>query len=153
VADLANDTTLRLAQIPNVVGIKDATGSMERCSDLLARAPRDFALYSGDDASGLALLLLGGHGVISVTANVAPAQMAAMCAAALAGDIVGARALNRKMLALHFKLFVEANPIPVKWALQQMGRIEGGIRLPMTPLEARNNEQVMLALRQSGVLA
>ena len=98
-------------------------------------------------------MALGGHGVISVTANVAPAQMAAMCAAALAGDIVRARALNRKMLALHFKLFVEANPIPVKWALQQMGRIEGGIRLPMTPLEARNNEQVMLALRQSGVLA
>jgi 4-hydroxy-tetrahydrodipicolinate synthase len=126
---------------------------MPRATDLLDRLPESFALYSGNDDSALALMALGGHGVISVTANVAPAQMAAMCAAALAGDIVGARALNRKMLALHFKLFVEANPIPVKWALQQMGRIEGGIRLPMTPLEARNNEQVMLALRQSGVLA
>jgi 4-hydroxy-tetrahydrodipicolinate synthase len=124
-----------------------------RACDLLDRVPESFALYSGNDDSALALMALGGHGVISVTANVAPAQMAAMCAAVLAGDLVGARALNRQILALHFKLFVEANPIPVKWALEQMGRIEGGIRLPMTPLEPRNAEQVRLALRQSGVLA
>jgi 4-hydroxy-tetrahydrodipicolinate synthase len=153
VADLSNDTVVRLAQVPGIIGLKDATGDMPRATDLLDRLPESFALYSGNDDSALALMALGGHGVISVTANVAPAQMAAMCAAALAGDIVGARELNRRLLALHFKLFVEANPIPVKWALQQMGRIEGGIRLPMTPLEARNNEQVMLALRQSGVLA
>jgi 4-hydroxy-tetrahydrodipicolinate synthase len=153
VADLANDTTLRLAQIPNVVGIKDATGSMERCSDLLARAPRDFALYSGDDASGLALLLLGGHGVISVTANVAPRLMRAMCEAARAGRVGEARGINNRLLGLHTKLFVEANPIPVKWAVAELGLIAHGIRLPMTPLSPQFQVVVREAMRTAGVLS
>jgi len=151
--DLANDTVLRLAEVPGVVGIKDATGDIPRACDLLARAPRSFGLYSGNDDSALALMLLGGHGVISVTANVAPREMAQLCAAALAGDLPAARALNNRLLPLHLRLFVEANPIPVKWALQRMGRIEGGIRLPMTPLEPRHHETVERALRDAGVLA
>src|SRR5512134_3179517 len=121
VADLANDTTLRLAQVPNIVGIKDATGNMERGTDLVKRAPPGFAIYSGDDASGLALMLMGGHGVISVTANVAPRLMHEMCAAALAGEVVRAREANFRLLGLHKHLFVEANPIPVKWAVAQLG--------------------------------
>ncbi len=121
VADIGNDTVLRLAQIPGIVGIKDATGNMERCSDLLRRAPEKFLVYSGDDASCLALMLLGGSGVISVTANVAPRLMHDMCAAALSGDLRQARLLNNRLLPLHQKLFVEANPIPVKWAVARMG--------------------------------
>lgn len=151
VADLANDTTLRLAQIPNIVGIKDATGNIERCSDLLRRAPRDFSIYSGDDASCLALMLLGGHGVISVTANVAPRLMHDMCAAALSGDLPRARDINFRLLGLHTRLFVEANPIPVKWAVAQLGLIEGGARLPMTPLSPQFHDTVREAMRQAGV--
>jgi 4-hydroxy-tetrahydrodipicolinate synthase len=152
VADLGNDTTLRLAQIPNIVGIKDATGNMERCCDLLARAPRDFALYSGDDASGLAFLLLGGHGVISVTANVAPRLMHGMCEAVFAGRVGEAREINQRLLGLHTRLFVEANPIPVKWAVAELGLIAGGIRLPMTPLSPQFHEVVREAMRSAGVL-
>lgn len=151
VADLSNDTVLCLAQIPNIVGIKDATGNIERGTDLILRAPKDFAIYSGDDASGLALMLLGGHGVISVTANVAPKAMHDMCVAAFAGDLASARAINAKLLGLHQKLFVEANPIPVKWAVQQMGLMEGGIRLPLTPLAAANQETVRQAMAQAGI--
>lgn len=151
VADLANDTALRLAEIPNIVGLKDATGSMERASDLLRRAPESFALYSGDDASALALMLLGGHGVISVTANVAPRRMRDMCAAALAGDLPRAREINHSLLPLHQKLFVEANPIPVKWAAAQLGLIGAGIRLPLTPLAAQFHEVIRDALRQAGI--
>lgn len=151
VADLSNDTVLRLAQVPNIVGIKDATGNIERGTDLILRAPADFAIYSGDDASGLALMLLGGHGVISVTANVAPKMMHEMCVAAFQGDLAAARAINAKLLGLHQKLFVEANPIPVKWAVQQMGLIGGGIRLPLTPLAAANQEVVRQAMAQAGV--
>ena len=153
VADLSNDTIVRLAQVPGVVGLKDATGDMPRASDLLSRVPGSFAVYSGNDDSALALMAIGGHGVISVTANVAPREMAQLCAAALAGDLRGARAINDRLLPLHFKLFVEANPIPVKWALQRMGRIAGGIRLPMTPLDPRHHEVVEAALRRSEVLA
>jgi 4-hydroxy-tetrahydrodipicolinate synthase len=153
VADLSNDTIVRLAQVPGIVGLKDATGDMPRASDLLSRVPESFALYSGNDDSALALMALGGHGVVSVTANVAPREMAQLCAAALGGDLKGARAINERLLPLHFRLFVEANPIPVKWALQRMGRIAGGIRLPMTPLEPRHHEVVEDALRRSGVLA
>ena len=153
VADLSNDTIVRLSAVPGIVGLKDATGDMPRAADLLSRVPESFALYSGNDDSALALIALGGHGVISVTANVAPREMAQLCAAALAGDLVAARAINRRLLPLHFKLFVEANPIPVKWALQRMGRIEGGIRLPLTPLDARCHEVVDAALRQAAVLA
>jgi 4-hydroxy-tetrahydrodipicolinate synthase len=152
VADIANDTTLRLAQIPNIVGIKDATGNIQRGTDLILRAPQDFAIYSGDDASGLALMLLGGHGVISVTSNVAPKLMHEMCIAAFAGKVEEARAINAKVFALHDKLFVEANPIPVKWCVEQMGLIGPGIRLPLTPLAAGNHEALRAAMRQAGVL-
>jgi 4-hydroxy-tetrahydrodipicolinate synthase len=151
VADLATDTTLRLAQIPNIVGIKDATGNIERGTDLLRRAPKDFSIYSGDDATGLALMLLGGHGVISVTANVAPRLMHEMCAAALAGDLARARDANFRLLGLHTKLFVEANPIPVKWAVAQLGHIQPGLRLPMTPLSPQFEDVVRDAMRQAGV--
>jgi len=152
VADLADDTLLRLAQVPGIVGLKDATGDIPRVSDILTKLPADFAVYSGNDDSALALMAMGGHGVISVTANVAPGPMARMCALALAGDWAGALAINRKLLPLHLKLFVEANPIPVKWALAQMGRIANGIRLPMTPLSAAHHETVKAALKAAGVL-
>ncbi|HET9041593.1 MAG TPA: 4-hydroxy-tetrahydrodipicolinate synthase [Burkholderiales bacterium] len=152
VADLANETTLRLAQIPNIVGVKDATANIERGTDLAKRAPAGFAVYSGDDASGLALILMGGHGIISVSANVAPRLMHEMCAAALAGDLARAREANYKLLGLHRHLFVEANPIPVKWAVAQLGLIEGGIRLPLTPLSAQFQEVVREAMREAGVL-
>jgi 4-hydroxy-tetrahydrodipicolinate synthase len=153
VADLQTDTTLRLAQVPNIVGIKDATANLERGSDLLRRKPQDFLVFSGDDATGLALMLLGGHGVISVTANAAPRLMHEMCAAALAGDITRAREINNRLLGLHRHLFCEANPIPVKWAVQQMGLIEGGIRLPLTPLSPGFHDQVRDAMRQAGIAA
>ena len=152
VADIGNDAVLRLAQIPNIVGIKDATGNMERCSDLLRRAPEKFLVYSGDDASCLALMLLGGSGVISVTANVAPRLMHDMCAAALAGDLRQARTLNNRLIPLHQKLFVEANPIPVKWAAAQMGLVGTGIRLPLTPLASQYHETVREALREAGII-
>jgi len=151
VADLQNDTVLRLAQVRNIVGIKDATGSMERASDLLRRAPKNFAVYSGEDVAGLPLMLMGGHGVISVTANVAPRLMQEMCAAALAGDLARARDANNRLLGLHTKLFVEGNPVPVKWVLAQMGLIEPGLRLPLAPLSANFHEVVMDAMRQAGI--
>ena len=151
VADLANDTVVRLAQVPGIIGIKDATASIERGTDLIKRAPRGFAVYSGEDATALALTLLGGQGVISVTANVAPRQMHEMCAAALVGDVKKAREINLRLLGLHQKLFVEANPIPVKWALAQMGRMEGGLRLPLTPLAERFHEAVRAVLAEAGI--
>jgi 4-hydroxy-tetrahydrodipicolinate synthase len=153
VADMANDTVLRLAQIPNIVGLKDATTNIERGSDLIKRAPKGFAIYSGDDATALALVLLGGHGVISVTANVAPRLMHEMSAAALAGEVARAREINFKLLALHRNLFVEANPIPVKWAVAQLGLIEGGIRLPLTPLSPQFHDAVKEAMREAGVVS
>ncbi|MEW5966487.1 MAG: 4-hydroxy-tetrahydrodipicolinate synthase [Pseudomonadota bacterium] len=152
VADLTNDTALRLAQVPGIVGIKDATGNMERASDLLRRAPKHFALYSGDDASALPFMLLGGHGVISVTANVAPKLMHAMCEAAFAGNLARARELNNTLLPLHSRLFVEANPIPVKWACAELGLIPSGLRLPLTPLSAAHHETLRDALRHAGLL-
>jgi 4-hydroxy-tetrahydrodipicolinate synthase len=151
VADLANDTTLRLAQVPGIIGIKDATANIERGTDLVKRAPRNFAIYSGDDAAALALILLGGHGVISVTANVAPKLMHQMCAAALVGDVKKARELNLRLFALHQRLFVEANPIPVKWALAEMGMIEHGLRLPMSPLAEKFHQTVREALHEAGI--
>ena len=151
VADLANDTMLRLAQVPGIIGIKDATANIERGTDLIRRAPRNFAIYSGDDATALALILLGGHGVISVTANVAPKLMHQMCAAALVGDVKKARELNLRLLALHQRLFVEANPIPVKWALAEMGMIEPGLRLPMSPLSEKFHQSVREALHEAGI--
>lgn len=151
VADIHNDTALRLAQIPNIVGIKDATGDIGRGSDLLVRAPSGFSIYSGDDVSALALMLLGAHGVISVTANVAPKMMHDMCIAASSGDLNTARALNNKLLRLHIDLFVEANPIPVKWAIAQMGLIGLGIRLPLTPLSAQYHQLIREAMRSANI--
>lgn len=151
-ADMSNDTVLRLAEIPNIIGIKDATGNIERGSDLLQRAPKDFAVYSGDDASTLALMLLGGHGTISVTANVAPRLMHEMCMAALKGDAVTAREINFRLLGLHRKLFVEANPIPVKWAVARMGKMKNILRLPLTPLSPAAQSAVEEAMRQAGVI-
>jgi 4-hydroxy-tetrahydrodipicolinate synthase len=151
-ADMSNDTVLRLAQIPNIVGIKDATGGIDRGSDLLQRAPKDFAIYSGDDASTLALMLLGAQGTISVTANVAPRLMHEMCVAALNGELEKARAINFQLLGLHRNLFVEANPIPVKWAVARMGLMENNLRLPLMPLTAGAQAVVEQAMRQAGVL-
>jgi 4-hydroxy-tetrahydrodipicolinate synthase len=154
VADLANDTILRLAEVPGIVGIKDATADMGRGSELLkalnAASRREFAVYSGDDITGLPLMLMGGHGVISVTANVAPKLMAELCEAARTGDVATARARNDRLLGLHRALFVEPNPIPVKWALAQMGLIQNELRLPMTPLSSRYHEAVRNALGEAG---
>jgi 4-hydroxy-tetrahydrodipicolinate synthase len=152
VADLANDTTIRLSEVPGIVGLKDATGDAARATDLLRRLPANFALYSGNDDSALALMLLGGHGVISVTANVAPRLMSEMCRAALGGDLTRARQLNAQLWPLHQKLFVEPNPIPTKWALVKMSRIEGGIRLPLTPLSIPAEHIVLAALKEVGLV-
>ena len=152
VADMSNETILRLAKIPNIVGIKDATGNIGRGYDLLRLAPKSFAVYSGDDPTAMALMLGGGAGNISVTANVAPRLMADMCKAALEGNIAKAVELNNKMFPLHQKLFVEPNPVPVKWALAEMGKMPGGIRLPLVPLAADCHDAVRSALREAGVL-
>lgn len=154
VADLSTETTLRLAQIPNIVGLKDATGDLGRAADLIARLPagKEFAIYSGNDDSALSLMLLGGAGVISVTANVAPRLMSQMCKAALAGDLATARAINNRLMPLHTKLFCEPNPIAPKWALATMGRIPPGIRLPLVPLSAGSQPVVRAALEHAGVL-
>jgi 4-hydroxy-tetrahydrodipicolinate synthase len=149
--DLSNDTAIRLAAIKNIVGIKDATGGIERGTDLLLRCPKDFAIYSGDDATGAALMLLGGHGVISVTANIAPKLMHEMCVAAMSGNVKVTCEINAKLFALHQKLFIEPNPIPVKWALQQMGMIKKGIRLPMVNLSTQYHDVMRAAMRQAGV--
>ena len=151
VADMQTDTVLRLAQVPGIIGIKDATANMERGSDLIRRAPRNFALYSGEDATALALILLGGHGVISVTANVAPKLMHQMCAAALVGDVKKARELNNRLLPLHQRLFMETSPSPVKWAMAQMGLIEYGLRLPMVPVSGRCHQPLREALHEAGI--
>ena len=149
--DMSNDTVLRLAGIKNIVGIKDATGSIERGTDLVLRCPKDFAIYSGDDATGMALMLLGSQGVISVTANVAPQLMSEMCVAAMAGNVKTACEINAKLFALHQKLFIEANPIPVKWVLQQMGKIHAGIRLPMVNLSKQYHDVLRAAMRQAEI--
>jgi 4-hydroxy-tetrahydrodipicolinate synthase len=149
VADLANDTLLRLAQIPAIVGVKDATGNLERGTDLVGRVPNRFAIYSGDDGTGLALMLVGGHGVISVTANVAPRLMHEMCSAAVGGDLKRAREINARLMPLHKALFIEANPIPVKWAVQQLGLIDAGIRLPLTPFSTGFHDIVRQAMRHA----
>ena len=149
--DLQNQTVLRLAQVHNIVGIKDATGSIERSTDLVRQVPQNFAVYDGNDASALALMLIGGQGVISVTANVAPKLMHEMCIAAFKGDIATARSINNKLFDLHKNLFIEANPIPVKWAVAQMGLIALGIRLPLTPLSPAHHETVRTAMQQAGI--
>jgi 4-hydroxy-tetrahydrodipicolinate synthase len=150
--DISNDTVLRLAAHPNIVGIKDATGGIERGTDLLLRVPQDFAVFSGDDATAMSLMLLGAKGVISVTANVAPKLMHEMCVAAVAGNAIAARAVNARLFALHQKLFVEANPIPVKWVLNQMGLIQSGIRLPLTELSSNYHETLRAACKPAQIL-
>jgi 4-hydroxy-tetrahydrodipicolinate synthase len=151
VADMMNDTVLRLAQVPGIIGIKDATANLERGTDLLRRAPRNFAIYSGEDATALPLILCGGHGVISVTANVAPKLMHQMCAAALVGDVKKARELNNRLLPLHQRLFIETSPSPVKWAMAEMGLIEYGLRLPMVPVSERCHQPLREALHEAGI--
>ena len=149
--DISNDTVLRLAQVKNIVGIKDATGGLERGTDLINRAPKDFAVYSGDDATGLPLMMMGARGVISVTANVAPRLMHEMCEAAFSENFELARTINAKLFGLHQKLFVEANPIPVKWVMQQIGLIQPGIRLPLVTLSAQFHEPLRAAMKAAGV--
>ncbi len=151
VADMSNETILRLAEVPNIVGVKDASGNLDRGVRLIKDAPAGFSIYSGDDPTAIALMLMGGHGNISVTANVAPRAMAELCRAALAGDARTAREIHLRLLGLHRQLFAESNPIPAKWALQQMGRIEGGIRLPLTPLAEPYHDAVRAAMREAGL--
>lgn len=150
--DLHNDTVCELAEVPNIVGIKDATGNIQRGTDLLLRVSNDFAVYSGDDASALSLLLMGGKGVISVTANVTPKLMHQMCDAALQGKLTEAKAANQTMFSLHQHLFIEPNPIPVKWVLNKMGRIQQGIRLPLTWLTDQHHQILSDAMRQAEIL-
>jgi 4-hydroxy-tetrahydrodipicolinate synthase len=153
VADMQHDTVLRLAEVPGIVGIKEATGNIERAQWLIRDLPRGFAVYSGDDPTAVALMLCGGHGNVSVTANVAPRLMHELCVAAVAGDARGAMEIQRKLMPVHKQLFVEANPIPVKWAMARMGLCGGALRLPMTPLATTNEAVVEAALRAGGLLA
>jgi 4-hydroxy-tetrahydrodipicolinate synthase len=152
VADLHNDTVLRLAQVKNIVGLKESTSNIERVTELMMRMPKGFLVFSGNDDAALAYIQLGAAGVISVTANVAPRLMHEMCVAARKGDSAKAIEINNRLLALHKNLFVESNPIPVKWALNRMGRIAEGIRLPLTPLASQHHETVASALRGAGCL-
>ena len=152
VADMAHETVLRLAEVPGIVGIKEATGNIERAQWLIKETPKEFAVYSGDDPTAVALMLCGGQGNISVTANVAPRLMHELCVAALAGDVKTAMALQFRLLPLHKKLFIEANPIPVKWAMARMGLCGATLRLPMTPLEAMNEPAVEHALQACGLI-
>ncbi|HEY0064386.1 MAG TPA: 4-hydroxy-tetrahydrodipicolinate synthase [Telluria sp.] len=152
VADMSNETVVRLSAIKNIVGIKDATGNIGRGLELLRDVPQSFAVYSGDDPTAMALMFCGGAGNISVTANVAPRAMHELCAAAMAGNIAKAVEINNKVMPLHAKLFVEPNPVPVKWALAEMGMMPAGLRLPLAPLSANYHDTVRGALRDAGVL-
>jgi 4-hydroxy-tetrahydrodipicolinate synthase len=152
VADCSNETLLRLAQVPGVIGVKDATGNVMRAAELIKAAPAGFSVFSGDDPTAIALMLLGGHGNISVTANVAPREMHQLCEAALAGDAIRARAIHMKLLALHRDLFIESNPIPVKWALAEMGKMAFGIRSPLSVLDPKYHQAVRDALSAAGLL-
>ena len=153
VADMAHETVLRLAQVPGIIGIKEATGNIERAQWLIRDLPKSFAVYSGDDPTAVALMLCGGHGNISVTANVAPRQMHALCVAALAGDVATAMRIQFELMPLHRHLFAEPNPIPVKWALARMGLCGGTLRLPLTELSESQRPVVEAALRATGLLA
>ena len=149
--DMKPETVLRLAKVPNIIGIKEATGDLERAKLLIEQAPSDFAIISGDDATAVDLILLGGKGDISVTANVVPAAIARMCELALAGNAEEARAINERLLPLHTAMFVESNPIPVKWAVEQLGLIQSGIRLPLTRLSEQYHQQVKTAMQAAGI--
>ena len=152
VADMAHDTVLRLAQVPGIVGIKEATGNIERAQWLIKETPADFAIYSGDDPTAVALMLCGGQGNVSVTANIAPRLMHELCMAAMAGDAKTAMSIQMRLLPVHKHLFVEANPIPLKWAMARMGLCGGALRLPMTPLTPANEPVVERALQAAGLL-
>jgi len=152
VADMQHDTVLRLAQVPGIVGIKEATGNIERAQWLIRDLPKEFAVYSGDDPTAVALMLCGGKGNVSVTANVAPRLMHELCMAAIAGDVKKAMDIQFKLMPVHKNLFVEANPIPVKWAMARMGLCGGALRLPMTELSKSQQPVVEAALRASGLL-
>ncbi len=152
VADMLPETALRLAQLPGIIGIKEATGNIERAQWLIREAPKGFGIYSGDDPTAVALMLCGGHGNVSVTANVAPRLMHELCVAAIAGDVKRAMEIQFQLMPVHKNLFVEANPIPVKWAVARMGLCGGTLRLPMTPLSKSNEAVVEGALRSSGLL-
>lgn len=152
VADMSNETILRLAEVPNIIGVKDATGNLARGTDLIRQAPKSFAVYSGDDATAMALMFCGGKGNISVTANVAPRAMHQLCDAAMHGRISEAIEINNRMLPLHNKLFVEPNPVPVKWAMQEMGLISSGIRLPLVGMGKEYHDTLRAAMREAGVL-
>jgi 4-hydroxy-tetrahydrodipicolinate synthase len=152
VADMAHDTVLRLAQVPGIVGIKEATGNIERAEWLIRDVPKGFAVYSGDDPTAVALMLCGGQGNISVTANVAPRLMHELCVAAIAGDVKRAMEIQFKLMPVHKQLFVEANPIPVKWAMHRMGLAGPTLRLPMTELTKANEPVVEGALRAAGLI-
>jgi 4-hydroxy-tetrahydrodipicolinate synthase len=151
VADMQHETVLRLAQVPGIVGIKEATGSIERAGWLIKQAPAGFAVYSGDDSTAVALMLLGGQGNVSVTANVAPRLMHELCMAAIEGDVRRATALHMKLLPLHRQLFCEPSPAPTKWALAQLGRCTADVRLPILPLSEAGQTLVGQALRDSGL--
>ncbi|UVE16580.1 4-hydroxy-tetrahydrodipicolinate synthase [Pseudomonas sp. LS44] len=151
--DMLPETVERLSKVANIIGIKEATGDLQRGQEILDRVSRDFLVYSGDDPTAVELMLMGGKGNISVTANVAPRAMSELCAAAMAGDAATARTINERLMPLHKNLFIESNPIPVKWALYEMGLMQEGIRLPLTWLSPRCHELLRQALRQSGVLA
>jgi 4-hydroxy-tetrahydrodipicolinate synthase len=150
--DMHNDTTVRLSAVANIVGIKDATNDLERGSDLIARCPSDFAIYSGEDGSACQLMLAGGKGTISVTANAAPNLMHRMCEAAVAGDVTVATALDEQLSPLHVAMFLESNPIPAKWAVRQLGLAGEGIRLPLLPLSPEHHDTVRAAMQTAGVL-
>jgi len=152
VADMAHDTVLRLAQVPGIIGIKEATGDIDRAQWLIREVPKGFAVYSGDDPTAVALMLCGGQGNISVTANVAPRQMHELCVAALAGDVKKAMEIQMALMPLHRHLFVEPNPIPVKWAMARLGLCGGALRLPLTELSEGARPTVEAALRQTGLL-
>lgn len=156
VADMAGETTVKLAAVPGIIGIKDATGNLERGTALIADLKRagfaDFSVFSGDDLTAAMLMLMGGKGNISVTANIAPRLMHELCIAATSDDVVKTRAIQYQLLAVHKAMFTEANPIPVKWALHEMGKITSGIRLPLTPLSAALREPLKLAMKQAGLL-
>ncbi|MCX7240881.1 MAG: 4-hydroxy-tetrahydrodipicolinate synthase [Burkholderiales bacterium] len=152
VADLAHDTVLRLAKVPGIVGIKEATGNIERAQWLIKEAPEGFSIFSGDDPTAVALMLCGGHGNVSVTANVAPRLMHELCVAAVAGKVQEAMAIQHKLLPLHKSLFVESNPIPVKWAVARMGHCGGTLRLPLTPLTEANQPGLERVMRESGLI-
>ena len=152
VADMAHDTVLRLAQVPGIVGIKEATGNIERAQWLIKEAPEGFAIYSGDDPTAVALMLCGGHGNVSVTANIAPRLMHELCVAALAGNPRAAMDIQNRLLPLHKGLFVEANPIPVKWAAARMGLCSQAIRLPLTPLSEPLRPALDSLLQSTGLI-